>query len=62
MADADAGGLAELAQGDAGAVQVAWASFVPFLAHPAMAEPSRSAMGVLDATAAAVASRHPVAA
>ena len=46
--------LAAAAAGDAAAVQLAWASFVPFLAHPATAEPSRAAMGRLDATARAV--------
>ena len=54
--------LIDAAGGDAAAVQLAWASFVPFLAHPAMESPSRSAMGRLDATASAVATRSPVAA
>lgn len=54
--------LAAAAGGDAAAVQLAWASFVPFLAHPAMAAPSQAAMGLLDATATAVAGRSRVAA
>ena len=62
MSDSDAAQLADVAMGDAAAVQVAWASFVPFLAHPAMADPTRSHMGVLDAAAEAVVNRRPVAA
>lgn len=62
MSDPDASHLADVAAGDAAAVQVAWASFVPFLAHPAMADHTRSHMGVLDAAASAVVSRRPVAA
>lgn len=62
MSDPDAAQLVDVAGGDAAAVQVAWASFVPFLAHPAMAAPTRSHLGVLDATASAVVSRPPVAA
>ena len=42
--------LATVAGGDAAAVQSAWASFVPFLAHPVMAPASQVAMGRLDAT------------
>lgn len=62
MSEPDAAQLVTTAGGDAAAVQVAWASFVPFLAHPAMADPTRSHMGVLDATASAVVSPRPVAA
>lgn len=59
---ADGGDLTAVAGGDAAAVQSAWASFVPFLAHPVMAGASQSAMGILDVTATTVANPSPVAA
>ena len=43
--------LAETAAGDAASVQSAWCSFVPYLAHPVMADPAGRAMAVLDAAA-----------
>jgi len=59
---AGAAGLAELAQGDAAAVQSAWAAFVPLLAHPVMNGPAGRAMAVLDAAGALLAARTPAAA
>lgn len=40
--------LLQVAAGDAVAVTTAWASFVPFLAHPVMAETARAGMEVLE--------------
>lgn len=52
--------LVALAAGDASAVQSAWSSFVPYLAHPVMAGSAGAAMGLLDAAASAVAKRQPL--
>jgi hypothetical protein len=49
--------LAEMAEGDAGALQTAWAGFVPMLAHPVMAAQARGAMQLLD-SAVAMATRY----
>ena len=38
------------AAGDAATVTAAWASFVPFLAHPVMADTARAGMDVLEQT------------
>ena len=46
--DTTAAELADLAGGDVRALQVAWSTFVPFLAHPAMAKPADASMTVLD--------------
>lgn len=40
--------LLHAASGDAVAVTTAWASFVPFLAHPVMAQMARVGMDVLE--------------
>jgi hypothetical protein len=61
-APAGAAGLAELAQGDAGAVQSAWVAFVPLLAHPVMNASATRAMAVLDAAGTLLSSRAPAAA
>ena len=53
--------LVNLSGGDASAVQSAWSSFTPFLAHPVMAAQAGTAMELLDAAASALAARHPVA-
>lgn len=50
----------DLAAGDTAAVQTAWSSFAPFLAHPVMATQAGNAMALLDRTAAALAARQPV--
>jgi hypothetical protein len=42
--------LIAVAAGDEVAVSAAWASFVPFLAHPVMAGTARAGMDVLDQT------------
>ena len=49
--------LAEMAEGDTGALQGAWAGFVPMLAHPVMAAQARGAMHLLD-TAAEMVTRY----
>ena len=54
--------VADLAQGDAAAVQSAWCGFVPLLAHPVMASEATGAMTLLDAAAALIAARAPAAA
>ncbi len=54
--------LADLAQGDAAAVQAAWSGFVPYLAHPVMAASATGAMAVLDEAAALVGTRRGAAA
>lgn len=46
--------LLETAAGDAESVQSAWCSFVPYLAHPVMANPAGRAMEALDAAASAL--------
>ena len=58
----DAAALAELARGDAAALQGAWSGFVPLMAHPVMAEPASSAMTLLDAAVRMLASATPAAA
>lgn len=40
--------LAITAAGDDAARQVAWSSFVPFLAHPVMATGARNAMSLIE--------------
>lgn len=42
--------LLQAAAGDAATVTTAWASFVPFLAHPVMAVTARGGMDVLEQT------------
>ena len=42
--------LIQAAGGDAATLTTAWASFVPFLAHPVMAETARAGMDVLEQT------------
>lgn len=59
---ADSAVLVDLSGGDTSAVQSAWSSFAPFLAHPVMAAQAGTAMAVLDATASALAARQPVSA
>ena len=59
---ADVRVVAELAHGDAAAVQTAWSSFVPYLAHPVMAPSATGAMALLDAAATVVVTRSPAAA
>ena len=49
--------LADTAAGDAASMQSAWCSFVPYLAHPVMADPAGRAMAVLDAAASAMTAR-----
>ena len=51
------GDLADVAAGDAAAVQTAWSGFVPMLAHPVMVASASTAMGALDAAAAMLATR-----
>lgn len=42
--------LLQAAAGDAATATTAWASFVPFLAHPVMADTARGGMNVLEQT------------
>ena len=49
--------LVDAAGGDAAAMQTAWTSFVPLLAHPVMAGSASAAMEALDAAASMLVSR-----
>ena len=49
--------LADSAAGDAGALQTAWTSFVPLLAHPVMNGSASAAMEALDAAASMLVNR-----
>lgn len=46
--------LAAVAEGDGEAMASAWASFVPFMAHPVMATQARTATGLLEAATTAL--------
>lgn len=46
-----AAALADLARGDAAAMQSAWCGFVPLLAHPVMTASATAAMTLLDSAA-----------
>ena len=48
VAPANPAQLAATVAGDDVAAQVAWSSFVPFLAHPVMAGAARGAMTLID--------------
>lgn len=50
--------LASIAAVDDAAAQVAWSSFVPFLAHPVMASGAHEAMKLIDAAAATTSLRR----
>jgi hypothetical protein len=50
VAGGSADELIATAAGDQVAVSTAWASFVPFLAHPVMAGTARAGMDVLEET------------
>lgn len=50
--------LLAAAEGDGAAVQAAWAGFVPYLAHPVMADAARAAMVMLEEATSDLGARY----